>query len=74
MQSLLKPGRSQWKIRAEIEPIDGCGEKDDFNSISGNVFRRAAQSIVTLQHGRGTGTQVAIRTADQVSWETWQQK
>lgn len=31
-QGLQKPGGTHGKSRAEVDPIDGCGEEDECNS------------------------------------------
>lgn len=46
-QSLLKPGGSHGKIRADRHLIDGRGKEEGFNSLSGITLLRAAWLIVT---------------------------
>lgn len=46
-QSLLKPGGSHGKIRADRHPIDVCGQEEGFNSLQGIALLRAVWWIVT---------------------------
>lgn len=73
-KSLLKPGENHEKIWAEIDPVDGCGQEDDSNSVSGNLLR-ADQLTMTQQSSwtRHRHIEVAIRIANLASRETWQQ-
>lgn len=66
-------------MRADRHPIDGRGKEEGFNLLPGIALLRAVWLMVTEQDRCSTEQkwhrhpEVAARTVDLASWETWQQ-